>query len=319
MADKPSPKLKAKNVHTTVPTSSNASTSKLPRLRVLSLFDGIGTGYLSLKELGFNVEVFYASEIDKDALLLTKYHFSNIIQLGSVTEITNEVLDKIGPINLLFGGSPCNDLSSVNYRKKGIYDPDGTGILFFDFYRIWNYLQEKCRRDNTPFYWMFENVASMELKNREYISKFFECQPFVFDSLHFSPQRRKRFFWANLPGLEKLSYDWEIGLIGTNEHKLEEYLAKSLNRRANVEKIGTITSKRSCLQDGKSRNPVCQDGQYTGLYITEIEAIFGLPQHFTDVGDLSIASRQKLIGRAWSVQVISKLFLLFEDTFAKIK
>jgi len=119
-------------------------------------------------------------------------------------------------------------------------------------------------------------------------------------------------------------------------------LAKSLNRRANVEKIGTITSKRSCLQDGilfiykillsnvvskfvflfcsgKSRNPVCQDGQYTGLYITEIEAIFGLPQHFTDVGDLSIASRQKLIGRAWSVQVISKLFLLFEDTFAKIK
>jgi len=138
--------------HTKVPTSSKASTSKLPRLRVLSLFDGIGTGnsknkkqtrktfialyrtrnflliivfffigYLSLKELGFNVEVFYASEIDKDALLLTKYHFSNIIQLGSVTEITNEVLDKIGPINLLFGGSPCNDLSSVNYRKKGIY------------------------------------------------------------------------------------------------------------------------------------------------------------------------------------------------------
>jgi hypothetical protein len=55
------------------------------------------------------------------------------------------------------------------------------------------------------------------------------------------------------------------------------------------------------------------------LYITEIEAIFGLPQHFTDVGDLSIANRQKLIGRAWSVQVINKLFLLLEDTFAKSK
>lgn len=79
-------------------------------------------GYYSLKELGFDIEVFYASEIDKDALMLTKYHFSDgIIQLGSVTEITNETLDRIGPINLLFGGSPCADLSSVNFRKRGIF------------------------------------------------------------------------------------------------------------------------------------------------------------------------------------------------------
>jgi len=70
-----------------------------------------------------------------------------------------------------------------------------------------------------------------------------------------------------------------------------------------------------CL--GKSRNPVSQDGQFTGLYITEIEAIFGLPPHFTDVGDLSIQSRQKLLGRAWSVQVIKELLKLLENTFAK--
>jgi len=31
--------------------------------------------------------------------------------------------------------------------------------------------------------------------------------------------------------------------------KLEDYLEKNLDRQANVEKIGTITSKRSCLQD----------------------------------------------------------------------
>lgn len=68
---------------------------------------------------------------------------------------------------------------------------------------------------------------------------------------------------------------------------------------------------------GKSRNPVCQDGQYTGLFITEIEAIFGLPQHFTDVGDLSISSRQKLLGRAWSVQVIRDLLDILSSTFAK--
>lgn len=31
---------------------------------------------------------------------------------------------------------------------------------------------------------------------------------------------------------------------------LDDYLDKNLGRKANVEKICTITTKRSCLQDG---------------------------------------------------------------------
>jgi len=50
-------------------------------------------------------------------------------------------------------------------------DPEGTGILFFEFYRIWHYLNVKASRANTPFYWLFENVASMENKNKDTISK----------------------------------------------------------------------------------------------------------------------------------------------------
>lgn len=50
-------------------------------------------------------------------------------------------------------------------------DPEGTGILFFDYYRIWNYLNVKAARENIPFYWLFENVASMEIKNKDTISK----------------------------------------------------------------------------------------------------------------------------------------------------
>jgi len=75
-----------------------------------------------LLRLKIDVEVFYASEIDKDALMLTKHHFSGKIkQLGSVTEITTEMLDQISPINLLLGGSPCADLSGVNHQKKGLF------------------------------------------------------------------------------------------------------------------------------------------------------------------------------------------------------
>ncbi|CAI6362145.1 unnamed protein product [Macrosiphum euphorbiae] len=294
-----------------------SNTSDLPKLRVLSLFDGIGTGYYALLKLGFDIEVFYASEIDKDALTVTKHNFSdNIKQLGSVTEITRKMLDEISPINLLFGGSPCSDLSGVNHRKRGLHDPEGTGILFYEFYLIWEYLNGKASRANTPFYWLFENVASMENKNKDTISKFFECQPVVLDSLHLSPQRRKRYFWSSLPGIAMYA-DIQKDKYAFDAPKLEDYLEKNLDRQANVEVVGTITSKRSCLQDSKSRNPVCQDGKYTGLYITEIEKIFGLPAHFTDVGDLSISSRQKLLGRAWSVQIIMDVLRLLSNKFAK--
>jgi len=75
-----------------------------------------------LLKLGFDIEVFYASEIDKDALMVTKHNFTdNIKQLGSVTEITRKMMDEISPINLLFGGSPCSDLSGVNHRKRGLH------------------------------------------------------------------------------------------------------------------------------------------------------------------------------------------------------
>ena len=37
-------------------------------IRVLGLFDGIGTGLLVLKELGIDVEAYVASEVDLDAI-----------------------------------------------------------------------------------------------------------------------------------------------------------------------------------------------------------------------------------------------------------
>ena len=37
-------------------------------IRVLGLFDGIGTGLLVLKELGIDVDTYVASEIDQDAI-----------------------------------------------------------------------------------------------------------------------------------------------------------------------------------------------------------------------------------------------------------
>lgn len=75
-----------------------------------------------MTKCGFDIEAYFASEIDQDALNVTSYHFgSNVQQLGSVTDINEDTLEGLGKINLLIGGSPCTDLSLVNREGKGLF------------------------------------------------------------------------------------------------------------------------------------------------------------------------------------------------------
>lgn len=91
------------------------------KLRVLSLFDGIGTGLLALDRLNLCVEEYYSCEIDSDAISVTQQHFGDrITNLGDIRELTKEKLISLLPIDLLVGGSPCNDLSLANPKRKGI-------------------------------------------------------------------------------------------------------------------------------------------------------------------------------------------------------
>lgn len=50
--------------------------------------------------------------------------------------------------------------------------------------------------------------------------------------------------------------------------------------------------------------PVIEEGTERLLHIRELELLFGFPEHYTAVGNLSITARRKLIGRAWSVNVV---------------
>jgi len=77
---------------------------------------------LVLLKLGIAVEVYYVSEIDKDALTVSSAHFGDrITYLGDVRGITKEKIQEIAPIDLLIGGSPCNDLSLVNPARLGLH------------------------------------------------------------------------------------------------------------------------------------------------------------------------------------------------------
>ena len=53
-------------------------------MNVLSLFDGMSCGQLTLRELGIPVTNYFASEIDKHAMSITQQNFPNTLKLGDV-------------------------------------------------------------------------------------------------------------------------------------------------------------------------------------------------------------------------------------------
>ncbi|XP_061591518.1 DNA (cytosine-5)-methyltransferase 3B-like [Cololabis saira] len=278
-------------------------------VRVLSLFDGIATGYLVLKDLGFKVEKYVASEVCEDSLAVsTVSHDGKIIHVGDVRFITLEHLEEWGPFDLLIGGSPCNDLSIVNPLRKGLYE--GTGRLFFEFYRILQLLKPK-EDDPRPFFWLFENVVFMNTHDKVNICRFLECNPVLVDAVKVSPAHRARYFWGNIPGMSR-------PIIASQKDKLSLQDCLEIGREARVTKVRTITTNPNSLKQGKdvSMLPVVQNGKEDILWVTELEMIFGFPKHYTDVKNMNRQQRQKVLGKAWSVPVVRHLFAPLKDYFA---
>ncbi|XP_051000768.1 DNA (cytosine-5)-methyltransferase 3C-like [Acomys russatus] len=277
-------------------------------IRVLSLFDGIATGYLVLKDLGIKVEKYIASEVCAESIAVgTIKHEGQISYVDDVRNITKENIDEWGPFDLVIGGSPCNDLSCVNPMRKGLFE--GTGRLFFEFYRLLNCSRpEEC--GDRPFFWMFENVVAMEVGDKRDISRFLECNPVMIDAIKVSAARRARYFWGNLPGMNR-------PVIATKNDKLELQDCLEFSRTAKLKKVQTITTKSNSIRQGKNQLfPVVMNGKDDILWCTELERIFGFPAHYTDVSNMGRGARQKLLGRSWSVPVIRHLFAPLKDYFA---
>ena len=84
-------------------------------MNILSLFDGISCGKVALERAGFKNFTYYASEIDKDAIKISKYNHKDIIRIGDVCKVsykdgvlyTENGNFSVGKIDLLIGGSPC--------------------------------------------------------------------------------------------------------------------------------------------------------------------------------------------------------------------
>lgn len=156
-------------------------------MRVLSLFDGISVAQQALKELGVLPE-YYASEIDKYAISITQKNHPNTIQMGSVLEINSPDYQDI---DLLIGGSPCQDLSIAKKNRQGL--SGSRSGLFWEYVRI---LQEV-----KPRYFVLENVNSMPKEAKQVITEALGVEPIMINAALVSAQNRKRLFWTNIPNV----------------------------------------------------------------------------------------------------------------------
>lgn len=174
-------------------------------MKVLSLFDGISCARVALERAGIPVEEYYASEIDKYAMQISAKNYPYTVQLGSVTEIFAGMFqsytkldierekrnggflytESLG-IDLMIGGSPCQDLSIAKKNRKGL-SGERSG-LFWEYVRILNEVK--------PKYFILENVNSMPKEAKQVITKALGVEPVMIDAALVSAQRRKRLFWV---------------------------------------------------------------------------------------------------------------------------
>lgn len=132
------------------------------KIKVGSLFDGIGGAPLSAVLSG--AEPVWASEIEKIPISITKRHFPNMRHYGDITQINGA---EIEPVDIIVGGSPCQDLS-VAGNRAGL--EGARSGLFMDQVRIVKEMRNETTDRSTelprPRYMVWENVPGAFSSNK---------------------------------------------------------------------------------------------------------------------------------------------------------
>lgn len=190
---------------------------------VLSLFDGMSCGRLALERAWIPVASYYASEIDKYAIQISKKNYPDIFHTSWVEDVSYYkwwliywfalwAEKEIWPIDLLIGGSPCQWFSNAG---KGLNFNDPRSKLFFEFVRILN--------EAKPRYFLLENVK-MKKERKNIISEhLFGIQPIEINSSLVSAQNRKRLYWVG-----KRNKDWSYSQVLINQPEDKGILMKDI-------------------------------------------------------------------------------------------
>ncbi len=276
-------------------------------LNVLSLFDGISCGKVAIERAGFKINQYYASEIDKPAIEVSKDNHPEIIRMGDIEDWKNWDIEW-SKIDLIVAGSPCQGFS---FSGKQLAFDDPRSQLFFKFVDIYRHIEEK----NPKVKFLLENVK-MKKETLTAIDKILGVESLPINSKLLSGQSRPRHYWAN----------WDVSppedkgvlladILEPGEHKdywISEKHKKRLLTSTDLKKHFSAIEpdKALCMtarQYGNWKGTYIKVGEsdYRQLTHTECERLQTLPDGYTRKA--SNAQRYKMLGNGWTVDVVAHL------------
>jgi DNA (cytosine-5)-methyltransferase 3A len=265
-------------------------------MNVLSLFDGMSCGQIALNKLGIKYDNYFASEIKSHAIKVTQDNYPCTIQLGDITKIKGKDLPKI---DLLIGGSPCQDFSQANKERKGLYG-EKSG-LFWEFARL---LEE-----TKPKYFLLENVK-MKKEHQDIISNILGVQPININSKVVSAQMRNRFYWTNIPNVTAPDkVDVKLSDILTSGYTTKEKaycLLESESRPQSTNWKRFRRWRKKGFVNIVFETPDLNLFRNRILNQVELERLQTVPEGYTS--SLNRNDAACLLGDGWTVDVIAHIF-----------
>ena len=224
-----------------------------------------------------------------------------------------------GKIDLLIGGSPCQDLSIAGNRKGLVGERSG---LFYKYVEALQTIK--------PKYFLLENNVGMPNEAYEEMSRLMGCYPVMINSALVSAQLRKRYYWTNIGEKEHDLFGFPTCAIPQPEDKhiyLQQILTSGYADRI----------KARCLLQSDSR-PLKniekmlhryyntgfttivfeeKDNERSARYLnqTELERCQTLSNGYTAIFDRNKAA--SLIGNGWTVDVIAHIFNFLKEDLEK--
>lgn len=282
---------------------------------VLSCFDGASCAQMALKRSGISYENYYASEINEDAIKVSKKNYPETIHLGDITKINFKKLPKI---DVVFAGSPCQNFSGAGLRN-GMRTTDGKPVHSYSTYMMykkqgkkftqsclfWEFI--RALKETGARYHFFENTK-MNGFYLDLITKELKSDPVLINSSIVSAQNRERQYWTNLPGFTMPKDK------GITFDKIVPNGFSSGNRGRKVKGQSGYKTFYTKRKDNKANCIVCKphntnlvevNGKVRLMTIEEGLKLQTWPENYLNVEGLSKTSKYEILGNGWTTDVVT--------------
>jgi site-specific DNA-cytosine methylase len=267
----------------------------------LSLFSGIEAATVAVKAAGLNWRMEAAFENDRRLCEFLAIKYLNIRLYSNDIKVIN--FSSFSDINLIIGGSPCQDFSTAG-KMAGI---TGERSSLFRVYI-------KAVKETNADYFVWENVCSPEAdKAAEIMEKElneYGVAKFKIDSLDINGlmRRRRLFVVGARTRIDRIAGKIHQSTSGKNRRSNYRF-GVALTRSGNKNRFQIFTIP--CLmRDGNKRPLVLKQKEGIKIYnltARAYEILFGLPLDYTkELG--SNFQRLMAIGNTFDVNIVGRIF-----------